>query len=132
MKIGDCIKNLLWEIIYSVTMTVYLIRLNALNKELLSGNFINVFELLQYKDYAPLTFFGVALFLFLIGCFLIWLRIRRYRWGMDTFEDLVMSFLAIVTIFILLILLIVFINNPILRAVFAAGLVVLGVLGFGK
>lgn len=111
---------------------IYLIKLNALNKELLSYNFSSAFTLLIYKNYEPLKFFGIASGLFLIGCILFNRGIHRIRWELESFEELVVSCLTTLAIIILLILLIVFIDNPILRAVFVSCLVIFGVVSAGK
>lgn len=128
MRIRDYIANVLWEIIYLGVMAVYLVKLNMLNQELVSRDFGGAFELLQYKNYAPLTYFGIAAVLFLVGCLLIWREIRHITWEMDTFQEIIVSCLAIIVTFVLLILLIIFIDNPILRSIFVAGLVVLGIV----
>lgn len=128
MRVRDYVEEMLWEIIYLIVTVVYLIKLNALNQELLLCNFTDAFKLLQYKEYAPLKYFGIATCLFFGGCFLIWREIHHIRLELDSFEEIIISCLGIFVIAILLLLLIVFINNPILRAVFVAGLVILGLM----
>lgn len=132
MRVRDYIAEVVWEIIYLVVTVVYLFRLGALNRELLSCDFGGAFELLQYRDCAPLKFFWGAVILFLIGCFLVNRGIRRTRTKIETFEEMVVSCLAILLMVVLLVLIIVFINNPILRAVFVTGLVILGLTSVNK
>lgn len=117
MTVGDYIKGELLEIIYSVVMIIYLFKLNTLNKELLSNNFDGAYDLLQYKDFVPIKFFGVAFGLFLVGCFLLYRGFHRVLKKRLSFEEIIISALAVIIIFILLIVLIVFIDNPILKAV---------------
>lgn len=132
MSVKDYIINELWEIIYLIVMVLYLFNLNALNKELSWCDFSSPFELLQYRGYAPLTYFGVAAVLFMIGCLLVYRGVRRIRYEMDLFGEIAVSCLGILAVIILLVLLIIFINNPILRAVFVAVLVIMGVSYLGK
>lgn len=132
MRVRDYIINELWEIIYLIIMVLYLFNLNALNKELSWYDFSSPFELLQYRDYAPLIYFGFAVVLFIIGCLLVFRGVHRIQWEMELFGEIVVSCLGILIVIILLVLLIIFIDNPILRAVFVAGLVILGVSYSGK
>ena len=57
MRVTDYIIGLIKEIIYLVVTVIYLIRLDNLNRELLSQNFAGAWELLAYKQYAALKFF---------------------------------------------------------------------------
>lgn len=129
MRIRDCIVKAWKEIIFTIVMIIYLVELNALNKELNACNFDSPFALLQYKDFAALRFFIAALFLFLIGCLLVWHGIRYLLRKCDSFEEMITMLLVVMVIIGLLISLIVFIDNPILRAVFSVGLVIAGFVG---
>lgn len=127
MRLRDYISKELWAILYLAAMIPYLFKLNALNKALLSCTFGNPFALLQYKNYTPLKFFGIAVLLFLLGGILAYHVGYRIRREIESFGEIVTAFVALLMIIVLLALLIVFIDNPILRAVFMAGLVILGV-----
>lgn len=117
MNIIDGAKFLFPEVAYSIVATIYLIKLDYLNKRLLSLGFKNSFDLMAYEHYTPTKFFLFALVLFGIGCYLVFSRCCRiFRQSMK-FEELIAAFIAIIVIIVLLILLFTFINNPILRAV---------------
>lgn len=120
------------EIIFVIVMIAYLVQLNALNRELIFYGFDSSFELLSYNDYIPLKFFGIAIILFVIGCILVHHDFCCLREKCDSFEEMIAMFLAIGVTIILLILLIIFIDNPILRAVFSAGLIILTFASAGK
>lgn len=129
MRIREYIVKVWKEIIFTIVMIIYLVELNDLNKELNSYDFDSPFALLQYKDFVAVKFFIVALILFLIGCFLVWHGIRYLLRKCDSFEEMITMILSVMVTTGLLILLIVFIDNPILRAVFSVFLVVVGVVG---
>lgn len=129
MRIKEYIVKIWKEIIFTIVMVIYLVELNALNKELNSCNFDNPFALLQYKDFVALRFFIAALVLFLIGCLLVWHGIRYLLRKCDSFEEMITMLLVVMVIIGLLILLIVFIDNPILRAVFSVALAIAGFVG---
>jgi hypothetical protein len=124
MRVIDYIEYLIWEIIYSIVTIVYLVKLNMLNQKLLSINFDNEIALLKYADSTPVRYFILALILLVLG---VVVAGRRWTYARDnalSIEKVVATILAILVIVILLIQIIVFINNPILRAVCI-------VLGFG-
>lgn len=75
MRIWQCVKKLVAEIIYLIVNVMYLILLNQLNKELRLQN-LNALKLLMYDGYIALKFFGVAILLFGIGCYLLRRRIK--------------------------------------------------------
>lgn len=115
------------EIIYIILTIIYLVKLNILNKELLSCNFNNSFELLQYKNYTPVIYFAIAIALFFIGCFL---EYRRFSciWNQEnSFEEIMLSLLALLLMPVLLILLIALIKIPILKAIFTIVGIITGV-----
>lgn len=123
MSRGKKIKNLdivkkfaLEEIYFAVTLT-YLYCLNALNEELLSKNFGNDMELLQYDGYVPLKYFVAAIALFLTGAYLVIRRMQRIRHQECYFVELASSIVAVTAIGVLLLLIFRFICIPILRAI---------------
>ena len=126
MRIRRYLVKASGEIIYCIVAIVYLIRLHLLNQELAQQEVDGAFELLQYKECAPIKFFAVAVILFSFGCFFEYRRIRFIHKHVSAFEDMVISLLIVALIGVLLILLIAFIDNPILRAVFVLVLVILG------
>lgn len=132
MRIWDYIEETWLEIIYSLGMTIYLFRLNRLNNELLSHNFEGAFELLQYRNCIAVKFFFIALFLFIVGCYLSWKRIKIIRFQEDTFSGMLVSIFVLIILVILLILLIIFIDNPILKAVLLAVLAVGSFISLAK
>lgn len=115
------------EIVYFIVTVIYLFKLNALNKELLLQDFDGSFELLVYKNNMPLKFFAIAAVLFLIGGILVYCKIRYVRMESDSLEEMLVSWLAIIVVVMLLVSIVIFINNPILRAVFISAFVVFGI-----
>lgn len=56
MEANNYFLKYLKNIVYSIATIIYLINLHLLNKELLSVNFSNPFELLKYRDYLPVNY----------------------------------------------------------------------------
>lgn len=117
MNIRNYIKFLLPEEIYAIITIIYLIRLNKLNKQLLSVKFGNSLELLAYDDSKPIRYFVIALILFVVGGIIIYFRIKKIQSENLCFRDMALSLVSIVIIIVFLMLLFVLINNPILRAI---------------
>lgn len=117
MNFLDYVKYLWLEEIYSIFAIIYLFNLDKLNKRLLSMTFDNAFKLVAYDSYAPAKFFLLVLVLFGIGCCLVAKRCFNIMEEPLSFGEIISSLVAIVVIIIFLICLIVFINNPILRAI---------------
>ena len=56
--IKDKILKQSWkEVLYGIFAIIFCIKLHLLNQELERMSFSNEFELLQYKEYTPVTFF---------------------------------------------------------------------------
>lgn len=120
------IGKLWFKIIYFFSVIVYLVKLNKLNKELLARKFDSSFSLLAYKDYVPLGYFFIALVLFCIGCYLIYWEAKKLKIGVESFSEIVIAFVTIIVIIILLGMIIVDINNPIMRAVLISLIAIVG------
>lgn len=125
MKWGYCLIKNWYNLLYEVIVVVYLICLSRLNKELLAKKFDAPFELLLYKDAAAMKFFVMALVLFLLGIILIYLAAKLWK-RIENFEEAVSVALTIVGIALLLILIIIFIDNPIFRAILSTIFIVGG------
>lgn len=111
----------LWlKAVYLLLVILYLVNLNKLNKELLACNFDDAFVLLEYNDCAPVKYFVCAVFLFGIGCFIIFYEIRKLKMEAEDFEEILISICTIIVIVFFLYLIFCFINNPILRAILIA------------
>lgn len=127
MDLEYYVGKLWYKIVYLILVIVYLVNLHKLNQELLTQNFDSAFALLAYKDYVALKFFGMALGLFAVGCYLIYREVRELKSGLEDFREIIIAFCTIIVVIVLLILIIVFIDNPILQAVLTAVLAVVGV-----
>jgi len=127
MKVTDYIKCFLPEEFYLVLTTVYLIKLDKLNKELLSTNLGYSAELITYNNWSPAWYFGIALILGFIGGGIIMYRVRCIRYDVLEFDQMIFSIVAIVLVIVLIILIIVYINNPIFRIIIAAVSIIAGV-----
>lgn len=107
MDVKGCIKFAYKEIVYFVVLIVYLIKLNLLNKELLD-EYIHEdsLELLKYREYLPLKYFAVAVFLTIVAIILIMRKIRLLRRESSEFAEVVFSILLIILLFISIVLII--------------------------
>lgn len=116
------------EIIYYIVTLIYIVKLHFLNKKLV--NFVNEpLKLLSYDNYSALWYFLIAIILFIIGGIIIWNRIKDYAfYEKDLFESLVIV-LNIFFVFACMVLIFIFINNPILQAIMTA-LTTFGILGY--
>lgn len=121
MRIIDYIIYLLPEETYSFLSVIYLVKLNILNRELLSINFSGPFELLTYKEWTPIKYFGIALIVLLAGLGVLWHRVYCVKNSQHGIGIMIASILAMATVVILIALLYILIRNPILRAIFAVG-----------
>lgn len=117
MKIRLYIKYIIWESLYTFITVIFLIALWHLNQILLEGHNEDPFELLAYKDYLPLKFFFMTLFLLGIGVGLIIWNVNRIRYRELEYQEIIIIIVKIIIIVILILFLIEFINNPILKAV---------------
>lgn len=118
MDVKGCIKFIYKEVVYFVVLIVYLIRLNLLNKELLTEYvYEDSLELLVYREYLPLKYFAVAVLLTIVAVILIMRKIRLLRQESSEFAEVILSIVLIVFLVISIVLIIQFINHPILRAI---------------
>lgn len=126
MMINETFKRLLWlfwaEILYLTISIVFLIKLDGLNEILLNRHldphsYLDAVELLSFSDYAAVKYFAVTIILAIIGCLLIIRKYRHMKYHQMEFVEILLSIIAIVIIIGILILLWIFIDNPIVRAV---------------
>lgn len=117
MGAKDYFLKYLKNIVYSIVTIIYLISLHVFNKELLNINFSNSFELLQYRSYLPLKYFGIAVLLFLIGGILFVRLFFTFRDDIESFKEAIILIIFEIVTLVLLISILILINNPILRAV---------------
>ena len=123
------LKRLWFKILYSVVVVIYLVRLDELNKQLIRYNFKSPIALLSYNDGVATMFFGYAVFFFCVGGLLEYLEYRWIRYKADGARDIIVSVCTMVVLGVLLILIIVFIDNPILKAVLMFVATIVGVIG---
>lgn len=117
ISIREIIRYIYFELGYIVVVTIYLITLNGLNKEL--NNFDNFIEILSYRDFLAVKYFIGAILLLFIGAWRIWKRIEHMRSEQYSVLEIFLDMAIIIIIAILLILIFNFIQVPILKAVFA-------------
>ena len=127
MNIRDCVKYLWPEGTYTFITAIYLFLLNRLNATLLSMDFESPAELLSFKGGTPIKYFVIALLLFAIGAILIWYRVDCMKYKIDSMDEKLCAFIAILVLSILLCLIFIFIDNPIFRAVLATVFMVVGI-----
>lgn len=119
----DTLKCFIWEEVYFIYTTIYLIKLNALNNIIRN---MNTFDLLLYKNGLPIFYFLLAIILVAIGSFLGWRLIKELFDEEYNLKETLIIGLVILLIFVFIILIFIFINNPILRAIISAIVVLAG------
>lgn len=120
MNLKDAMKYMLPEEVYSVVTVIYLFRLNHLNKQLKSMNFDNPFELLAYEKFTPILYVIIAGVLVFASTQILLKRYRQLKYTECSFREIVFIICLSFWICILLVLILVFIDNPILRAILSA------------
>lgn len=112
------VRELFLELAYTAASAVFLFKLNNLNKVLLSLNLdSNPVELVAYADGKPVKYFIITLLLGLIGVFLIIRKFRHIKYDMTDSLEMLLSLAGILIVAIIIVLLWIFIDNPIARAV---------------
>ena len=114
------------EIAYVIVTTVFLFCLSDINKKLNKlfspDDYLGI---ISYDSYQPFRFFLFAFFLFVVGVFIIYMLFKKMRHTYDIeIDDIVLCFVLILMTLVFLILIIIYINNPILRAIFMLALLV--------
>lgn len=121
---------------YAIIVTIFLVLLNKLNHTLLSlpaqNQTISPFKLLSYNDYEPLYFFFFAVILTIIGVSLSIYHIRQIKHMELDYDELLTTLISIFINAILIILIFIFIDNPILRAIIGAIFIIMGILGLSQ
>lgn len=126
MDVKKYVKQSWYKIIYAIIVVVYLICLNNLNERLLERNFGSSFELLAYDNGIAMKYFIYAMILFIVGCVLVYLDFKKLIKELENYKEIKLTAITIIFLLTLLIMIIIFINNPILRAIMCSILVVLG------
>ncbi len=127
MIIQELLKKLKWEIVYILVSGIFLFFLWKLNHTLIKlQNTINAFELLSYKNGLPLKFFAFTLILITIGVFLIVFDINKIRYNRLEFNEILILISSIFLKTIIILILIISINNPILKAIASAICITIG------
>lgn len=106
------------QIIYSVFVGIFLYHLDKLNKILLFKYRDKPIELLSYNNYQPLWYFGYSVFFILIGLSFLIYHVRNRKSNLQ--ESGLLFIISFVGAVVAIIALVVFINNPILRAILLA------------
>lgn len=106
------------ESLYTVTNIIFLLFLQNLNQELLS-NFTSqqYLEMLMYQDYKPVVFFIITVLSIMCGIIIATSRFRKFKYRDFEPIEFLYAILSFVFIAIIIFLLIIAINNPILRAI---------------
>ena len=125
------VERLWYKVLYGIVVIIYLVRLNDLNKEILLQHLQDdPFATVQYNDYAPLKYFGLAVILFVAGCIILYIEIRMVKEGMvDELREIVITVLTFIICLILLGLIIKFITIPILKAILMCVFLIIGGAG---
>lgn len=132
--IKDKILKQSWkEVLYGIFAIIFCIKLHLLNQELERMSFSNEFELLQYKEYTPVTFFLLAFLFVILGAYLVVTN------GIEIFsteefgEIILLNGIKILVLLLLIMTIVVLINNPIFRAVLVVAIIGgAGIYGLGE
>ena len=117
-------KILYIELFYSFFSIVFLCKLNNLNSELLGKNDLSI---LTYDNYQSLYFFIGAFILIIFGFYIF---IHRFKYILDMEINSFGELFFFIIIEILIIFIIKFISIPILKTIFKATIVILGISQF--
>lgn len=93
------LKKLWYKIIYMVLVVIYIVKLDKLNKQILSKKFNSSFSLIAFDDYKPLEYFGIAALLI----------------GDD--RDIIIIICSIIVMIISILFIVKFISVPIFKAI---------------
>ncbi|KXA24028.1 hypothetical protein YWH7054_00260 [Fusobacterium nucleatum YWH7054] len=133
MKVGNKMvlkyfKILYIELFYSFFSIVFLCKLDNLNSELLGKNDLSI---LTYNNYQSLYFFIGAFILIIFGFYIF---IYRFKYILDmeinSFGELFFFIIIEILIIFIIIFIIKFISIPILKTIFKATIVILGISQF--
>lgn len=121
-------KILYIELFYSFFSIVFLCKLDNLNSELLGKNDLSI---LTYNNYQSLYFFIGAFILIIFGFYIF---IYRFKYILDmeinSFGELFFFIIIEILIIFIIIFIIKFISIPILKTIFKAIIVILGISQF--
>ena len=121
-------KILYIELFYSFFSIVFLYKLDNLNSELLGKNDLSI---LTYNNYQSLYFFIGAFILIIFGFYIF---IHRFKYILDmeinSFGELFFFIIIEILIIFIIIFIIKFISIPILKTIFKATIVILGISQF--
>ena len=121
-------KILYIELFYSFFSIVFLCKLDNLNSELLGKNDLSI---LTYNNYQSLYFFIGAFILIIFGFYIF---IYRFKYILDmeinSFGELVFFIIIEILIIFIIVFIIKFISIPILKTIFKASIVILGISQF--
>ena len=122
------LKILYIELFYSFFSIVFLYKLDNLNSELLGKNDLSI---LTYNNYQSLYFFIGAFILIIFGFYIF---IHRFKYILDmeinSFGELFFFIIIEILIIFIIIFIIKFISIPILKTIFKAIIVILGISQF--
>ena len=133
MKVGNKMvlkyfKILYIELFYAFFSIVFLCKLDNLNSELLGKNDLSI---LTYNNYQSLYFFIGAFILIIFGFYIF---IYRFKYILDmeinSFGELVFFIIIEILIIFIIVFIIKFISIPILKTIFKAIIVILGISQF--
>ena len=116
--------RILWiESIYSIVNIIFICFLNDLNKKLLAlYPKEEWFKILTYDGSKALYFFYMTVVLIIIGILIGGYRFKMIKNKELDFEEICLYIFSIILVIFWLITLVIFINNPILRAIILASI----------
>lgn len=128
MNIKDIMKYMLPEEVYSIVTVLYLFRLDHLNRQLMDMDFDNPFHLLAYNNFSPIIYVIIAGVLVFASAQILLRRYRQLKYTECSFKEIIIILCSFCLVSIMLVLILVFIDNPILRAILSALFIARGVI----
>ncbi len=111
------LKKLWYKIIYMVLVVIYIVKLDKLNKQILSKKFNSSFSLIAFDDYKPLEYFGIAALLIGIAIIITIKEFNSFRYKENDDRDIIIIICSIIAMIISILFIVKFISVPIFKAI---------------
>ena len=111
------LKKLWYKIIYMVLVVIYIVKLDKLNKQILSKKFNSSFSLIASDDYKPLEYFGIAALLIGIAIIITIKEFNSLRYKENDDRDIIIIICSIIVMIISILFIVKFISVPIFKAI---------------
>lgn len=100
-----------------VLVVIYIVKLDKLNKQILSKKFNSSFSLIAFDDYKPLEYFGIAALLIGIAIIITIKEFNSLRYKENDDRDIIIIICSIIVMIISILFIVKFISVPIFKAI---------------